>query len=78
MHGVLRSDHGNHTMHAHEVSHESLHNACFWMHAARRNVLEVAILAAIDERRLSVTGMGRAIGSDANRSVTFPSPLPYD
>lgn len=35
------------------------------MHAARRNVLQVTALAAIDERRLSVTGLGRAIDSQA-------------
>jgi hypothetical protein len=52
-------------MHAQKVSHKILNNACSWMHAARRNSLRVNVLAAIDERRLSVTGLGRAIDSDA-------------
>ena len=52
-------------MHAQKVSHKILNNACPWMHAARRNALAVTVLAAIDERRLSVTGLGRAIDSDA-------------
>jgi RHS repeat-associated protein len=52
-------------MHAQKVSHKILNNACPWMHAARRNALAVTVLAAIDERRLSVTGLGRAIESDA-------------
>ncbi|MCW8992136.1 MAG: transposase, partial [Gammaproteobacteria bacterium] len=52
-------------MHAQKVSHKILNNACLWMHAARRNALAVTVLAAIDERRLSVTGLGRAIDSEA-------------
>jgi len=52
-------------MHAKKVSHKILNNACPWMHASRRNALAVTVLAAIDERRLSVTGLGRAIESDA-------------
>jgi hypothetical protein len=52
-------------MHAQKVSHKILNNACSWMHAARRNALAVTVLAAINERRLSVTGLGRAIDSDA-------------
>ena len=52
-------------MHAKKVSHKILNKACPWMHAARRNALAVTVLAAIDERRLSVTGLGRAIDSDA-------------
>jgi hypothetical protein len=52
-------------MHAQKVSHKVLNNACSWMHNARRNVLQVTVLAAIDERRLSVTGLGRAIDSNA-------------
>ena len=35
------------------------------MHAARRNSLLVNVLAAIEERRLSLTGLGRAIDSNA-------------
>jgi hypothetical protein len=52
-------------MHAQKVSHKILSNACPWMHAARRNSLLVNVLSAIGERRLSVTGLGRAIDSDA-------------
>ena len=52
-------------MHAEKVSHKILDNACAWMHTSRRNALIVGVLAAIDERRLSVTGIGRAINSTA-------------
>jgi hypothetical protein len=52
-------------MHARKVSHKIIDNACAWMHSARRNALTEVVLAAIDERRLSVTGLGRAIDSDA-------------
>ena len=52
-------------MHAKKVSDKLLANICAWMHAARRNVLSVAVLAAIKSRRLSVTGLERAIDSDA-------------
>jgi hypothetical protein len=52
-------------MHAQKVSHKILSKACPWMHAARRNALAVTVLAAINERSLSVTGPGRAIGSKA-------------
>jgi hypothetical protein len=52
-------------MHARKVSHKILDNVCAWMHAARRNAVTEVVLAAIDERRLSVTGLGRAIDSDA-------------
>jgi len=52
-------------MHALKVSHKILNNACSWMHSARRDALTAVVLAAIEERRLSVTGLGRAIDSDA-------------
>jgi len=52
-------------MHALKVSHNILDNACSWMHATRREALSVVVSAAIKERRLSVTGLGRAIDSDA-------------
>lgn len=52
-------------MHAEKVSHKLLENACAWMHTTRRRSLEVNVLAAIRERRLSVTGLGRAINSEA-------------
>lgn len=42
-----------------------LNNACPWMHQNRRAALTEVILAAIGERRLSETGLGRAIDSDA-------------
>jgi hypothetical protein len=52
-------------MHARKVSHKILNNACSWMHQRRRAALTEVVLAAIGERRLSVTGLGRAIDSDA-------------
>lgn len=52
-------------MHALKVSHKILDNTCAWMHAARRNALSTVVSAAIEERRLTVTGLGRAIDSDA-------------
>lgn len=52
-------------MHAEKVSHKILDNACAWMHAARRKALQVNVLSAIESRRLSVTGLGRGIDSDA-------------
>jgi len=52
-------------MHAEKVLHKILENACAWMHAARRKALTVNVLAAIKERRVSVTGLGRAISSEA-------------
>ena len=52
-------------MHALKVSHNILDNACAWMHTARRNALIAVVSAAIAERRLTVTGLGRAINSDA-------------
>lgn len=52
-------------MHAKKVSHKIIKNACAWMHQARRTALTEVVLAAIDERRLSVTGLGRALDSDA-------------
>ncbi|NOR51829.1 MAG: IS4 family transposase [Gammaproteobacteria bacterium] len=63
----LRSRHQqrDRTMHALKVSHNILDNACAWMHSARREALAVIVSAAIKERRLSVTGLGRAIDSDS-------------
>lgn len=52
-------------MHARKVSHKIINNACAWMHQARRNVLTEVVLAAIVDRRISVTGLGRALDSDA-------------
>jgi len=56
---------GDHTMHARKVSHKIINNACAWMHATRRNALAEAVLAAVKERRLTVTGLGRALDSKA-------------
>ena len=50
-------------MHAKKVSHKIIDNACSWMHAARRNALAEAVLAAVKERRLTVTSLGRALDS---------------
>jgi len=52
-------------MHARKVSHKIINNACAWMHKSRRNALTEVVLAAISERRLSVTGLGRALDSPA-------------
>ena len=63
-------------MHAQKASHKILNNACPWMHAARRNSLLVNVLAAIEERRLSVTGLGQAIDSNAReKHFLFDSQL---
>jgi len=53
------------TMHAEKVSHKILFDACAWMHTHRLNALQAVVQAAIAERRLSVTGLGRAIDSEA-------------
>jgi len=52
-------------MHAEKVSHKILFSTCAWMHTTRLIALNAAVLAAISDRRLSVTGLGRAIQSDA-------------
>ncbi|SDY52503.1 hypothetical protein [Nitrosomonas sp. Nm33] len=52
-------------MHVKKISHKILANTCAWMHAAHRNVLSIAVLATIESRHLSITGLGRAIDSDA-------------
>lgn len=52
-------------MHARKLSHKIISDACPWMHKTRRNALSEVVLAAIGERRLSVTGLGRAIKSSA-------------
>lgn len=52
-------------MHARKVSHKIINNACAWMHATRRDALAEAVLAAVKERRLTVTGLGRALDSHA-------------
>jgi hypothetical protein len=52
-------------MHARKVSHKLLFDTLPWIHKARLTSLHECLLAAIDGRRLSVTGIGRAISSDA-------------
>ena len=52
-------------MHARKVSHKILSNSLSWIHKARRTALEECLLAAIDGRRLSVTGIGRSISGTA-------------
>lgn len=52
-------------MHARKVSHKILFNSLPWMHKTRLTALEECLLAAIDGRRLSVTGIGRSISSGA-------------
>ena len=52
-------------MHARQVSHKILFNTLSWIHKTRLTALEECLLAAIDGRVLTVTGMGRAIDSDA-------------
>lgn len=52
-------------MHAEKVSHKILFDACHWMHTSRLLALHKVVTAAIAERRLSVTGLGRAIESEA-------------
>ena len=52
-------------MHAAKVCHKILDNALCWMHKLRREALLACVLAAISGQRLSVTGLGRAIRSDA-------------
>lgn len=52
-------------MHAKQVCHKIMNKALDWMHTLRRGSLNACVLAAIDGRRLSVTGLGRAIDSQA-------------
>jgi hypothetical protein len=59
----------NENMHAKKVSHKIIDNACTWMQAARRNVLAEAVLAAVTDRRLTVTSPGRALDSTAKEKT---------
>ena len=52
-------------MHAEQVCHKIMNNALDWMHTLRREALNSCILAAINGRQLSATGLGRAISSPA-------------
>jgi len=52
-------------MHATKVCHKVINDALNWMHDLRLKSLNASILAAIHEKRSSVTGIGRAIKSQA-------------
>jgi len=52
-------------MHATQVCHKIMDDALNWMHDLRLNSLKANILAAIHEKRSTVTGLGRAIESNA-------------
>jgi len=52
-------------MHARKVSHKILFNTLPWIHLGRLTALHECLLATIGSHRLSVTGMGRAIQSNA-------------
>jgi hypothetical protein len=52
-------------MHARKVSHKILFNTLPWIHLGRLTALHECLLATIDSQRLSVTGIGRAIQSNA-------------
>jgi hypothetical protein len=48
-------------MHAHQVLHQLLDGLADRMHASRRRVLAVGVEAALEDQKLTVTGLGRAI-----------------
>ncbi len=52
-------------MHADKVCHKIMNDALNWMHTARLKSLKANIIASISEKRSTVTGLGRAIASDA-------------
>jgi len=52
-------------MHATQVCHKVINDALSWMHKLRLKSLNASILAAIHEKRSTVTGIGRAIESPA-------------
>jgi len=52
-------------MHARQVSHKILFSTLSWIHKTRLTALHECLLAAIDSRVLTVTGMGRSINSSA-------------
>lgn len=45
-------------MHARKVSHKILSNSLLWIHKTGLAALDECVLAAIEGRRLSVTGLG--------------------
>ncbi len=56
---------GGHTTQAREVLHKLLIQTCGEMHAARREALETMVWAGLTSQRMTVTGLGRAIGGVA-------------
>ncbi len=52
-------------MQAREVLHKSLIQTCGKMHAVRREALETIVWAGLTSQRMTVTGLGRAIGGIA-------------
>jgi len=53
-------------MQAKQVLHKIIINTCQGVHKARRNALEVNVLAALTGRRLTVTDLGRSIKSNTS------------
>lgn len=54
-----------HTMQAREVLHKLLVQTCGEMHAVRQEALEAVVWAGLTSQRMTVTGLGRAIGGTA-------------
>jgi len=52
-------------MQAREVLHKLLIKTCGEMHAVRREALETVVWAGLTSQRMTVTGLGRAIGGIA-------------
>lgn len=52
-------------MHASRLLHRWLTDTCPWMHATRREILKTVVVAAIRGTRLTVTGLGRSMRSEA-------------
>ena len=52
-------------MQAREVLHKLLIQTCGEMHAVRREALETMVWAGLTSQRMTVTGLGRAIGGIA-------------
>jgi len=53
-------------MHSTKVCHKIMNDAFSWMHKLRLNLVKANVLAAIHEKRRSVTDLGRVIESHAN------------
>jgi len=52
-------------MHASKVCHKIMNDAFPWMHELRLNSVKASVIAAIHDKRSTVTGIGRAIESEA-------------